>query len=266
MARSKSLLANVGLALLVTALLLLAVEGAARLVVGRRVARPFTTRGSIVRFHPTLGWDHPPNAEAWLHRPEYDVLLKFNSKGLRGPERPYEKPAGAFRALLLGDSFTDGYTVAEEKSVRAALEGELKARGCGQAEVFNAGAIGYSTDQEYLFYQQEGRKYSPDVVVVMFCSNDLYFNTTGEQGKPYFDLDGDKLVLRNSPVPPPDRGEWVRSPEPRPLRIKPWKGSMALRLLSDRIASWPGSASWSRSRSRRSRTTCGRWGRTTRRK
>jgi hypothetical protein len=234
MARLRSLLANAGLALFVTALLLLGLEGAARLAVSRQMARPHTTRGSIVRFHPLLGWDHPPNAEAWLHRPEYNVLLKFNSKGLRGPERGYEKPAGCFRTLLLGDSFTDGYTVAEEKSVRAVLESELQARGCARNEVFNAGAIGYSTDQEYLFYTLEGRKYAPDAVVVLFCSNDLYFNTTGEQGKPYFDLDGDNLVLRNSPVPPPDRGEWVRSPEPRALKIKPWKGSMALRLLSDR--------------------------------
>ena len=234
MARLRSLLASVGLALGVTAVLLLGLEGAARVMADRQMARPHTTRGSIVRYHPQLGWDHPPNAEAWLHRPEYSVLLRFNSKGLRGPERPYEKPSGTFRALLLGDSFTDGYTVSEEKSVRAVLESELQGRGCPRSEVFNAGAIGYSTDQEYLFYNLEGRNYAPDAVVVLFCSNDLYFNTTGEQGKPYFDLDGDKLVLRNSPVPAPDRGEWVRSPEARPLRIKPWRGSMALRLLSDR--------------------------------
>ena len=234
MARLRSLLANAGVALCVTAILLLGLEGAIRLMLRRQTARPHTTRGSIVRFHPLLGWDHPPNAEAWLHRPEYSVFLKFNSKGLRGPERGYEKPAGTFRTLLLGDSFTDGYTVAEEKSVRAVLESELLARGCARNEAFNAGAIGYSTDQEYLFYMQEGRKYAPDAVVVMFCSNDLYFNTSGEQGKPYFDLDGEALVLRNSPVPPPDRGGWVRSPEPRPLKTKPWKGSMALRLLSDR--------------------------------
>ena len=37
------------------------------------------------------------------------MFLKFNSRGLRGPERGYEKPAGTFRTLLLGDSFTDGY-------------------------------------------------------------------------------------------------------------------------------------------------------------
>ena len=236
MARLRSRLANVGLALGVTAVLLLGLEAAARVAARREMARPHTTRGSIVRHHPLLGWDHPPNAEAWLHRAEYSVLLKINSRGLRGPERAYEKPPGTFRTLLLGDSFTDGYTVAEEKSVRAALERELAARGCPRNEVFNAGAIGYSTDQEYLFYTLEGRKYAPDAVVVLFCSNDLYFNTTGEQGKPYFDLDGDALVLRNSPVPPPDRGEWVRSPEPRPLKIKPWRGSMALRLLSDRTA------------------------------
>src|SRR6185295_10032130 len=143
MARVRSLLGNVGLALGVSVVVLLGVEGAARVVAARQMARPFTTRGSIVRFHPLLGWDHPPNAEAWLHRPEYSVLLKFNSKGLRGPERPYEKPPGTFRTLLLGDSFTDGYTVAEEKSVRAALEGELAARGCARNEVFNAGDIGY---------------------------------------------------------------------------------------------------------------------------
>jgi hypothetical protein len=233
MARLRSSLSNAALGLVVTALLLLGIEGVARLLVSRATARPHTTRGSIVRFHPLLGWDHPPNAEAWLHRPEYSVFLKFNSKGLRGPERPYEKPAGRFRTLLLGDSFTDGYTVAEEKSVRARLESELAGRGCAGNEVFNAGAIGYSTDQEYLFYNLEGRKYAPDAVVV-FCSNDLYYNTTGEQGKPYFDLDGETLVLRNSPVPPPDRGGWVRSPEDRPLKVKAWKGSMALRLLSER--------------------------------
>lgn len=234
MSRARTLLANLGLALGVTALLLLAVEGTARVTVARQVARPFTTRGSIVRYHPLLGWDHPPDAEAWLHRPEYDVLLKFNSKGLRGPEYPYEKPAGVFRTLLLGDSFTDGYTVAEEKCVRADLERELGSRDCAGNQVLNSGAIGYSTDQEYLFYRLEGRKYAPDAVVVLFCSNDLYFNTTGEQGKPYFALEGEKLVLRNSPVPPPDRGGWERRPEPRELRIKPWRGSMALRLLSDR--------------------------------
>jgi hypothetical protein len=234
MARLKTHLQNLGLALGVIAFALVLLEVAARVLVRRAMTEPHTTRGSIVRYHPLLGWDHPPSSQAWLRRPEYSVFLEFNSKGLRGPERPYAKPAGTFRTLLLGDSFTDGYTVAEAQSVRADLERELAGHGCPRNEVFNSGAIGYSTDQEYLFYGLEGRKYAPDAVVVLFCSNDLYFNTTGEQGKPYFDVVDGKLVLRNSPVPAPDRGGWVRSPEVRPVKIKPWRHSLALRLLSDR--------------------------------
>lgn len=202
----------------------------------RRLAQPFTSRGSIVRYHATLGWENTPGAQAWLHRSEYSVHLEFNSHGMRGPERSYQKPAGVTRTLLLGDSYTEGYTVPEPDSVRAVLERELTGSGCSRHEVFNGGPIGYSTDQEYFFYLDEGRRFSPDVTVVLFCWNDLYFNTTGAQGKPYFDVDGDSLVLRNSPVPRPRDGGWQRSPEPRRPRLEPWRGSMALRLLSERTA------------------------------
>lgn len=234
--RIRSWLVNLGVALGSLLLTLLALEAAARVVVARRVAQPLTTRGSIVRYHPTLGWSHPPGATAWLHREEYAVHLQYNSHGLRGPEADYAKPAGRFRTLLLGDSFTDGYTVDEDKSVRAVLERELSAS-CGRHQVLNAGTIGYSTDQEYLFFQQEGYRYQPDVVVVLFCWNDLYFNTTGEQGKPYFELVDGRLALRNSPVPEPRDGVWLRTPEARQLSVEPWRGSMALRLLAERTRS-----------------------------
>ena len=88
------------------------------------MARPLTTRGAIIRYHPLLGWDKPPNVTAWMHRPEYSTLLQTNSHGLRGPDRDYPKPPGVRRTLLLGDSFTDGYTVADEKSVRGVLEAQ----------------------------------------------------------------------------------------------------------------------------------------------
>jgi hypothetical protein len=230
----RGVLPSLGLAAVSALLCLALLEAAARAAVHRRDSRVFTTRGSIVRFHPLLGWDKPPGAEGWLHREEYDVYLQVNPHGLRGPDRPYPKPPGTHRTLLLGDSFAEGYTVDERHTVRAVLESRLEGRGCGRHEVLNGGTMGYSTDQEYLFYASEGRRYQPDVVVVLFCSNDLYYNTTGEQGKPYFELDGGRLVLRNSPVPPPSAGPWVRSPEGRSLETRPWRGSMALRLLSDR--------------------------------
>jgi lysophospholipase L1-like esterase len=214
----------------------LVVEAAARLLTRGAHLRPHTTRGSFVRFHPLLGWDKPPGIQGWLHRPEYSVRLEVNAKGLRGPDRPYEKPAGVHRTLLVGDSFTEGYTVAEEKTTRAVLEAELR-RGGLSAEVVNGGTMGYSTDQELLFYQAEGHRYQPDLVVVMLCTNDIYFNTTGEQGKPWFDLEDGRLVLQGSPVRPPKRGPWQRGPEARTLSAPGWHESVALRLLAERTAS-----------------------------
>lgn len=237
----RPLVANLGLAACSAGLCLAAVEAVARGVVRRMESRPHTTRGSIIRYHPTLGWAKPPGASAWLRRPEYDVFLEVNAQGLRGPDRPYAKPAGTRRILLLGDSFAEGYTVAEETTARAVLESLLNASGCGRYEVLNAGVMGYSTDQEYLFFLGEGRRYQPDVVIVFFFYNDLFHNATPADGKPYFEMDGARLALRNSPVPAPANGQTIRQPEPRPFRLPPWRGSMALRLISERTkASRPG--------------------------
>ena len=215
------------------ALVLALIEGAARVIVHRSEAGPLTTRGSIIRFDSTLGWVKPPLAEAWLHRPEYHVHLAVNAHGLRGPDRGYAKPSGTHRILLLGDSFTEGFTVSEEATTRAVLESSLRRSGCGDWEVINAGTMGYGTDQEYLFFRGEGRRYEPDIVVVMFFYNDLNGNLTSE-GKPWFTAEGDGLALHGSPVPLPREGEWTRRPEPRQPRVRPWRGSMALRLLNDR--------------------------------
>jgi hypothetical protein len=213
-------------------------EMAARAVLARRRGTLVTGHGSISRYHPLLGWDKPPGTEVRLRRPEYDVLVKINAHGLRGPDRDYRKPAGVRRVLLLGDSFAEGYTVAEEASLRAVLEGLLNQdAACGRQEVINGGIAAYSTDQEYLFFTHEAYKYGADVVVLVFFYNDLYYNTAPAtvlgEGKPYFDLDGERLVLRNSPVPPPE-GDPLRVPQARPYRLKPWRGSMALRLISNR--------------------------------
>jgi hypothetical protein len=237
MRKAARLVVNLLLAASSLALAAGALEWAARAVVARRRGTVLTGHGSISRYHPQLGWDKPPGAEVRLRRPEYDVLVKINAHGLRGPDRDYAKPAGVRRVLLLGDSFAEGYTVAEEASLRSALERSLNEGGCGPQEAINAGIAAYSTDQEYLFFTREAGKYGADVVVLVFFYNDLYYNTAAAtvlgEAKPYFDLDGERLVLRNSPLPPPE-GDPLRVPEARPYRLKPWRGSIALRLLSNR--------------------------------
>jgi hypothetical protein len=228
----KRLAANLALAAASLALCCVALEAAARVVVHRWRSQPGAIRDPLLRYHPTLGWDKPPGAEGWIRRPEYNVHLKINARGLRGPDRGYEKPAGVHRTLLLGDSFTEGYTVAEEETVRARLEGLLGESACAAHEVINGGTAAYSTDQEYLFFLEEGARYQPDVVVLLFFYNDLAGDTPGGLDKPRFDVVGERLVLRNSPVPAPA----APRREARAFAVKAWRGSVALRLLSDRTS------------------------------
>ena len=234
MTRARGLLLNLALFLFSLGACALLIEGAARIQVAREAPPVAGPKRPISRYHPTLGWDKPPGGEMRITRDEYDVVISVNSKGLRGPDRDYAKPAGARRILILGDSFGEGYYVDEDKSARALLEARLNAPGaCARHEVINGSTAGYSTDQEYLFYEAEGHRYGAELVVVFLYYNDLYYNTTGigtgGKPKPYFQADGDRLVLRNVPVP--------QLPEDRPGRVgglRPWRGSIALRLLSNR--------------------------------
>jgi len=204
------------------------IEAGARLLVRRREARPQTQR-SFLEYDARLGWRKAAAEEDTLYGEGTPVLFRINSHGLRGPEIPYAKPRGGTRVLLLGDSFTEAGTVEERASLAAVLERALRARHCPAEEVINGGTSGYSTDQEYLFLEGEGWRYEPDVVVLLFFSNDLQGNTSTRK-KPWFELEDGRLVLRNVPVPAPPEGRRRRDPDP-PSRLTPWHGSLALRLL-----------------------------------
>jgi lysophospholipase L1-like esterase len=161
----------------------------------------------FVEFDPMLGWRKKSSFSGWHVTPEYAVREELNSKGLRGPEIPYERTPGATRILMLGDSFAEGYSVALEDTVSEVLARELDARRGGVHEVVNAGTGGYSTDQELLFFGLEGAKYRPDAVVLLFFLNDVTPNVEPVHSrygylvdKPLFELDGDRLRVGNLPL------------------------------------------------------------------
>jgi hypothetical protein len=230
--RTRALLLNLAVAACSLALALAAIEAGARLWARRLGGDAGSVRDPLLRFDARLGWSKPPGGQAVLQRAEYRTYIRINSNGLRGPEREYEKPAGLRRVLLLGDSFVEGYTVTEPATVSSMLEGAMRATG-GAWDVVNGGTHGWSTDQEYLFWREEGARYQPDIVVLFFYYNDLAGNVMAD-GKPRFEPDGrGELHLANSPVPRPPPGE-AQEDLVRPFYIQPWKGSMALRLLSNR--------------------------------
>jgi hypothetical protein len=128
--------------------------------------------------------------------------------------------------LILGDSFAEGFSVSFEKSVGRVLEG-LLARPAPRIEVINGATVGYSTDQEYLFYHDEGSRYSPQVVLLFFYYNDVLYNVRGSMGgmpKPLVKFDRARQPhVVNGPLP---RGEpfCARARAPRRAARRPSPG------------------------------------------
>ncbi len=153
--------------------------------------------GTFLAAHPAYGRFHVLGFDGWVKTDEFASRVTTNTLGLRGPERPYAKPAGVSRVLVLGDSFVEAAQVQEPEGVVGRLEAALTKRGA-RAEVLNVGVGGWGQHQQYVFLQQEGVRYEPDVVLVqLYLGNDVYDNSWLLQGKPrsvrepYFVFDDD---------------------------------------------------------------------------
>ena len=168
--------------------------------------------GPYVRRHPTLGHYHVPNFGGWIKAPRFTVRLDINAMGLRDPRTSYVKPPGTYRILALGDSYVEGAQVQADQMVTARMEWGLRGSSSQQIEVVNGGVFGYGSAQEYLYLDEEGYKYQPDLVVLFFCQcNDIANNNyrleliDGDLSralKPYYDI-GKDGTFRLIPPPPP---------------------------------------------------------------
>ncbi len=175
------------------------------------------------QYDSLLGWIKIPNYEGFHITEEYKVKESFNSKGLRGNEYNYNKAGKESRILIFGDSFAEAYMVDFKDMFSEVLKRRLNdADSSGQKfyEVINFGTGGYSTDQEVLYFKSEGVKYNPDIVILMFCVNDVWYNNQKEYWrgyKPMYELIDGRLFLTNVPVP-------VREPDEPAIytRIKDW--------------------------------------------
>jgi len=110
---------------------------------------------------------------------EFVVPVQINALGLRDAERAYAKPAGVFRILVLGDSFVEAMHVRLEETFPRLLESRLRtATGDTRVEVISAGVSGYGTASEVLYFEHEGKRFAPDLVVLAFYpGNDVKNNS-----------------------------------------------------------------------------------------
>jgi lysophospholipase L1-like esterase len=202
---------------------------------GLRIARYGSIAGlsgehSLRVPHPLRGWTLQPGGSAYQRTRDYGVLVRINSQGLRDREHAYERAAGTFRVVVLGDSFMEAYQVEVEESLPYRLQDRLAHRG---VEVINLGVGGYGTVQEHLYLRDEGLRYAPDLVVLAFYGgNDLVNNSRALQE---LLVGGDDLKTFGRPYARAERfdvePEWV-PPDAERLR------AYAERWRSRRTDSW----------------------------
>jgi lysophospholipase L1-like esterase len=183
------------------------------------------------------GWSLLPGAE-FVHRTafvDFGNRVRINAAGFRERDYRLERSPGVARVLILGDSVTAGFEIPLEDVWHERLERALsRAEDTRPTEVIAAGVPGWSTDQQLLYYTHEGYKYRPDLVLLQFYLNDIDDNGTDFDGllkleKPYFRLDGDRLVLHNFPYE--GEGVWADSRTRSPVRKFLRRTSRIYRLL-----------------------------------
>jgi hypothetical protein len=162
---------------------------------------------------PILGVRLIPDSRGWWTQEdrEFVVPVHINRQGLRDVEHQYAKPPGVFRILVVGDSFVEALHVPLEATFSRRLEQALNVDGTGQRiEVISAGVSGYGTASELLYFQREGKRYQPDLVVLAFYpGNDVKNNsaTLEDTLKPVYGPDGTlQKVVGNAPTKP--AGGW----------------------------------------------------------
>ena len=156
----------------------------------------------LLRYDSTIGWTKVPHGSVSYRYAGRRVHETSNSFGGRGREIKDAGDSGT-RVLFIGDSFCEGYLVNDDEVFSSVLE-KLQP----DLETVNLGVAGYSTDQEYLLYQREGVRRNPQLVVLLFFDNDVWFNSVTQEyraKKPVFETTPEGLRLSGVPVPPPDR-------------------------------------------------------------
>lgn len=143
-----------------------------------------------------FGWYHIPSRHGWQATTEFRIPIEINENGLRDLKREYEKESGVYRILLLGDSFTEGLQVSLKDTVGIQLQGMVNLESEREYEVINAGVSKFGTANELLFYENEGAKYNPDLVILLFFHNDV----TDNVDVPFFYLE-DGVLRQSYPKP-----------------------------------------------------------------
>ena len=180
----------------------------------------------------TFDWDGKDLAtfdfegRLFRHKPNLDLQLgsfrlRTNSLGFRGNAVSEQKPEGAFRVLVLGDSVAFGWGVDEAATFLRRFEAEWNTTNARQIEVVNAGHLVYDSVQEWALLRDQGLALQPDLVLLVYVVNDI---------EPSRDIVEEGLG-RRLPDPKeavPDAGDFY-------TRVAPWLRSVGMHATAELV-------------------------------
>ena len=112
-----------------------------------------------------------PNTRSHFRSEEFDYTQTMNNWGLRGPDIQQNRSPDRYRILILGDSFTMGNGVGDEKTFCALLEKSLNTD--HKVEVLNGGVDSYTPILSYFQLTKDFASLKPDLVVLNLDISDL---------------------------------------------------------------------------------------------
>lgn len=200
------------------------------------------------RYENEIGmWQDDPEL-GFFNQPEFSdycfgtVQVTTNAAGFRGQgATSVSKTGDELRIIGIGDSVMWGTCVDQSESFLGRLQARL-ASPSRSVEVINAGVVGYSTLQEQLLLQRLLPEYSPDLVIVNFCENDLLptEDPFGSVRRVYLDHIADYLAEAGETLSSVEQSaidelvqvfESSASVHEAMARVSPASGQMAIRLF-----------------------------------
>lgn len=196
----RDLLGRLGLAAAALLVMLLVLEAGVRLFVPEELWR-FRDGTYDWQVDPQLGWVNRPDLDVTSRGNHGVVRFRTNPDGLIPASVERSKPPGVTRIMIFGDSMVVGRDVPQDEIYTSELEAMLRERGI-DAEVINAGVLGYSTDQALILMERWLPVYHPDITAYGSTLNDFGGNALASanlQPKPRFSLEPDGELRLHPP-------------------------------------------------------------------
>ena len=206
--------------------------GAALLVLSVEVAyRVFAGDKLLYRADPEIEYVPQPN-QAVQQR---GIDMRTNAWGMRSGQVSKQKPAEAFRVLVVGDSVVFGYTNIHHAQLATTLLSDAELKDGRSLQALNVSASSWGPGNMLAWFEANGT-FSADTAILVLSSHDLEDNRTFgpldrdmPQTRPL--LGSLDWLLRRLPPAKP-------TPDPR----TPGDAARALPLLMDRLAALPDGA------------------------